>query len=516
MILRVLSLVALLLGLAPAALAHAQLRAATPVAGAVLAAAPAEVRLQFNEPVAALTFRWVSPDGRLSEPAVAVQGDTVRVIPPPDAARGTHLLSWRVTSADGHPVGGTHLFSVGAPSATADATAAETAGARLAAFARIILFAGLALGIGAAAFAALVAPPARSVRRLATAGAIAVAPAAMALTGAEGLDRLGAPPSRLADAAVWAEAAQAPASLSALLWTLAAALAAVALVRPRATLGLAALGLGALGFAASGHAASVSPRWLTGALVATHAAALLVWLGALTPLAAALARDRSGAAPVVRRFAAVAAPMLALLALSGAALVWTQLRAPADLLSTGYGQLLALKLALVAGMLGLAALNRFVLAPRLTGGAAAPMRLRRSILVEIGLGLAVLCCAAAFRLTPPPRALEAGPAPVAIHLHGRLAMADLAVSPARVGLNTVVATVLDADFAPLTPLSVTVGFAPQDGALEAVRVEAVRGDDGVWRAEAVLPLPGAWSVIVDVLVSDFDRERLGGDFFVAP
>lgn len=514
--LRVVLLLAFVLGVAPVALAHAQLRAATPAAGTVLATAPAELRLQFNEPVSALTFRWVTPDGRVSAPPVAVQGETVRVTPPVDAGRGTHLLSWRVTSTDGHPVGGTHAFSIGAPSETGAADGAGAQDALLAAVARVVLFTGLALSVGGAVFTALIAPPVAFARRLALGGALVVAPAAILLAGAEGLDRLDAPLADLAGAALWTEAARAPASFSALLWTLAAALAAAGLLVARAAPCFAALGLCALGFAASGHAASAPPRWLTGPMVAIHVAALMVWLGALAPLAAALARDRAGAAPVVRRFAARATPMLAALTLSGAFLAWTQLRAPADLVSTDYGRLLTLKLTLVAGMLGLAALNRFALTPRLTAAPVAPARLRRSILAEIGLGLAVLGCAAAFRLTPPPRALDDAPGTITMHLHGRLAMADLAVTPGRVGPNAVTATVLDANFQAMTPLTLTVAFAPADGALEPVRVDAVRGEDGVWRAEAQLPLPGPWSVVLDVLVTDFDRERLGGDMEVAP
>ncbi len=38
---------------------------------------------------------------------------TIAVPPLPD---GTHVLSWRVISADGHPVGGSLIFSIGAPS----------------------------------------------------------------------------------------------------------------------------------------------------------------------------------------------------------------------------------------------------------------------------------------------------------------------------------------------------------------------------------------------------------------
>jgi CopC domain len=46
---------------------------------------------------------------------------------PGGLSRGTHLVSWRVVSADGHPVGGALTFSVGEPSVTCAAAGAANA-----------------------------------------------------------------------------------------------------------------------------------------------------------------------------------------------------------------------------------------------------------------------------------------------------------------------------------------------------------------------------------------------------
>lgn len=54
-------------------------------------------------------------------------GDRVIVPMPADPGDGSWLLSWRVVSADGHPVGGSYVFSIGVPSAVADAPAAGSA-----------------------------------------------------------------------------------------------------------------------------------------------------------------------------------------------------------------------------------------------------------------------------------------------------------------------------------------------------------------------------------------------------
>lgn len=37
---------------------------------------------------------------------------------PDKLAQGTYMVSWRVVSADGHPISGAFTFSIGKPSAT--------------------------------------------------------------------------------------------------------------------------------------------------------------------------------------------------------------------------------------------------------------------------------------------------------------------------------------------------------------------------------------------------------------
>src|SRR5262245_9787263 len=93
--------------------AHAALVRAAPADGAVPPALP----LTFNEPISPLLIRLIGPDGEsIATSAVAAENATVTVAAPPNLKRGTHVLSWRVISADGHPVGGALMFSIGAPS----------------------------------------------------------------------------------------------------------------------------------------------------------------------------------------------------------------------------------------------------------------------------------------------------------------------------------------------------------------------------------------------------------------
>lgn len=70
--------------------------------------------LTFSEPVSPLSLRLVRPDGSsIPLDRFDVKNRTVRIKAPAGLARGTHVLSWRVISADGHPIGGSVVFSIG-------------------------------------------------------------------------------------------------------------------------------------------------------------------------------------------------------------------------------------------------------------------------------------------------------------------------------------------------------------------------------------------------------------------
>jgi copper transport protein len=99
-------------------LAHSLLQAAEPRSGAVVKQAPTWVRLQFSEPVEAPftpLMVYDSAGSRVDKRDAQVDpGDPTAVIvglqPVPD---GFYTVSYRVTSADGHPIEGAYGFSVG-------------------------------------------------------------------------------------------------------------------------------------------------------------------------------------------------------------------------------------------------------------------------------------------------------------------------------------------------------------------------------------------------------------------
>src|SRR5262245_41495460 len=145
-----------LLASADPASAHASLVRAEPADGAVMAAPPAALVLTFNEPVAPLIMRLIGPDGEpVALGAPVSENATVTLPVPAPLARGSHVLSWRVISADGHPVGGALTFSVGAPSTAPLVEDVGDRSPRVAFWAaRVALYLGLFLGVGGAVFRA--------------------------------------------------------------------------------------------------------------------------------------------------------------------------------------------------------------------------------------------------------------------------------------------------------------------------------------------------------------------------
>ena len=183
--------------------------------------------------------------------------------------------------------------------------------------------------------------------------------------------------------------------------------AAWSAVRWRRAAGLVGAAAVGLSFAVTGHTSALA-GFLPKALLALHLAAIAFWLGALYPLRLlAGGTDLPRIAAVMKRFGDMAALVVPLLLAGGVALAWILVGSSQALFTTGYGQLLLLKLAAVAVLLALAATNKLVLTPRLLGGDPAAARaLRRSIAAEIGFALVILGVTATFTSVLGPPALE--------------------------------------------------------------------------------------------------------------
>jgi copper resistance protein D len=124
--------------------------------------------------------------------------------------------------------------------------------------------------------------------------------------------------------------------------------------------------------------------------VVIHVFAVALWLGALYPLLRLTAvDDRQLLQLTMRRFGDHALVIVLLLLIAGAVMLWEVLSSPRELFSTAYGQLLSLKLVLVASILGIAGVNKFLLVPCLSDTEGA-LRLRRSIRIEMVVATLIL------------------------------------------------------------------------------------------------------------------------------
>jgi len=127
----------------------------------------------------------------------------------------------------------------------------------------------------------------------------------------------------------------------------------------------------------SGHSAAVEPAFPPLVAHAAHLLAAGAWWGSLPALAALLAASARGAVEpragvgVLRRFSALALPLMGAIVLSGVVLAVTHVERWPALLATRYGALLLAKLALLALALGMAAKLRWRLLPALRASADA-------------------------------------------------------------------------------------------------------------------------------------------------
>lgn len=114
-----------IVGVCTPALAHASLSEAEPAAGETVSRGPAQVRLQFTEPVEA-AFDPVkvfdAAGERVDEENARVASEDVRVVEADlkELAGGAYRVEWRVTSVDGHVVADTYEFTVAAANESAN------------------------------------------------------------------------------------------------------------------------------------------------------------------------------------------------------------------------------------------------------------------------------------------------------------------------------------------------------------------------------------------------------------
>ncbi|MGY1623099.1 FixH family protein [Geodermatophilus sp. SYSU D00965] len=467
---------------APPAAAHAELVSTDPGEGARLAAMPSQVTLRFSEGVSlgAGYARVLTSDGERADTGTAGVEDATLTVPlrsglPDDG----YLVTYRVVSADSHPISGAYSFVVGdgelvpAGSSASEADSDPVVAALLP-VARWLGYAGLALGIGVPVLLLTGWPAGWAsprLRRLVTGGLAAVAAGAVLTFLLQGPYAAGSGLGSVADSALLGATAASANGITLLVRAVLAVALLLALwpswgsgqAPERSVLvvaGLAAAGL-VLATAAVGH--PVAGPWpvLAVAAATVHTAAMAVWLGGLVALLAGVLREDAPAADLARAlppFSRLAAGSVTALVVTGVVQSVREVGSPAALVTTTYGWVLVAKLALVLLLLAAAGISRVwvqqhlgISRPRPAGrrrvtahafsatadpephpavasaaGARAEVQaqaaaverpvLRRSVLVELGIAVVVLALSAVLVGTPPARAEVAQPVDVTLPL----------------------------------------------------------------------------------------------------
>lgn len=503
--------------------AHATLIGSEPAEGSIVATAPGTMRLSFNEPVTPLAFRLFDPAGETIDVTPTAQDSDLIVELPTARGEGTYALSWRVASADGHPIGGTSTFSIGHASRRA-ATESGMSGAMavLIWLSRVGVYIGWIGGIGGALFLTVIAAGQRpivvdrTIAALLGLGAIAT----VLSFGLQGLDELGKGLTDLGDTAPWVAGLQSRYGETLGLGALALLLAAFALrlsARPiAATVASAALVIVAFALTLSGHASTAAPAWVARPALALHGATAMVWGGSLLPLLILVATRQENAGRTALRLSSLLLPTVVVLALTGLTLTYLQEVTVGSLIGTDYGRLLVGKLLFVLCMLAIGALNRRILVPRAATGGESPLqRLGRVLVVDVCLLLAVITVVAGWRFTPPPRSIAAAEAALRhrqmLHIHTAKGMAMIQLAD-QGGLDI---RLSGANGRPLVAQDVRVSLANPTAGVEPLQRQATRIGDGHWRVDGLtFPVGGAWIVRLNVLISDFESLPLEGTLTV--
>ena len=508
---------------APAS-AHAVLLATTPADRAQLDAAPAEVTLEFNEPVSATLGSVRAFDGageRVDDGDIVSESTRLRLGLRAGLGDGAYVVTYRVISEDAHPVTGAFSFTVGDVAAAEDSAIADLLGeedekgwevagvvARSLAYAGALLAAGLAVFLRLAHDGGEEAPRLRRwLRRGAVVGAVGVLvvlPIQAALATGLGIGALfetGVASEVLGDGVGFSTAV---------------VLAGLAILAADAGRGLASF-VGAAGatcgFALAGHTVTADPRALVMTSDMVHAAAGAVWLGGLVGVAAVL-RNRRGeaagaAAPVVGRFSFIAGLALLGVALGGSFMAWREVRTFDALTSTTYGRVLLAKGSVVVVVALLGAWNRFRLVPAITSAPKkAGVLLHRAVRVESGLLLlAIAFTAVLVNVTPARTAAGIGGIFSDTVPFGDGSV-NIVVDPNRAGDNAIhlylfdeAGRVSDQDFDELT---VDLSLPSSDiGPIE--RVPYVAGPGHYQVDGSDLSIPGDWTIEVVGRVDRFDQ-----------
>jgi copper transport protein len=509
--------------------AHAALVRTSPVQGTVTQQPPYEIVVTFSEHVTPVRdkIQVVGPDGKRADQGTPTVSNADLHIPVrTDVPRGTYLVSYRVISADAHPIGAGFTYSVGAPSATApkpgDATSGRTdrAVAIGVSTARYLGYAGLILVAGPVLVLTALWP-----HRLSRRDPARLAYLGLGLVGlATLLELYLQAPYENGGALFSASGGQLSAVLDSTFGRAHLArltvLALAGFLLPPFLAGrggkplkavLAIVGVIGVGtWGTSGHPAASNAPLLTTIADAAHLTSMAIWLGGLVMLTGFVLRRANDKEldvilPVWSNWAALAVTVLVLAGTAQALIEVVTLRA---LLTTTYGTLLMWKIGVLAGVLAAAAVSRQLVLRKSQG----VPRLRRSVLVELAGAVLILGLTSALVQTTPARTASASAPATApdrgifsTTLNSKLYQLQLDIEPTKVGNNEVHLYAYTPVGAPLTVKQWKVRAALPAQGIEPVDVSVLPLTESHATGTVTLPAPGTWQFSFTLRISDFDE-----------
>ncbi|GAB4102251.1 copper resistance protein CopC [Micromonospora taraxaci] len=519
---------ALLIAPATSASAHAVLQSSSPAASSVVPSGPSEVVLTFSESVRKVPgkIRIIAPDGSRADRGEPAFDNTVVTIPvSPDAGRGTYLVSFRVISADSHPVSGAFTYSVGAPSTPpadsgGDDSRADPVVSTAVKVARFLGYAGLVLLVGPVLVLAALWP-----QRLSRRGPTRLAWTGLGLVTVATLADLWLQVPYTAGGGLFEVSGEGFGTVfgspfgAAHLVRLGLLAASVFLLRPMlarpagrtdaiilAVLGVAAL----LTWPLAGHPAASPAPAVSVVVDAVHLGSMAVWLGGLLMLAVFLLRqaderELSAILPIWSRWAALA---VSALLLGGTVQALIEVATPQALVSTTYGRLLLAKIALFAVVIGVAAYSRQLVRSRVA--AQRPVPVRRAVWVELAVTAVVLGLSATLVQTPPARTASAESSDVSAgqfttSLTSTLYTMQVELSPAERGNNSIHLYAYSKDNLPLPVKEWRATVALPSAGIEPIEVPLLPLTDNHAYGDISLPAAGEWQLKITARTTDIDQ-----------
>jgi copper transport protein len=513
-----------LLSASPAS-AHAVLVASTPADGAHLDTPPDTVRLEFNEPVsAALGGLRVYESGgdRVDTGETRSDGSIVEVDLRDGLGDGAYVATYRVVSADGHPVQGGLVFSVG--DAEADPAliseffdeGSDRVWEIAAAAFRFLAYGGVLLAAGGASFLAFVhdgGPERDRLRRLVRTGAVVGAIGVLAALPIQATLATGQGIGAIFESGVLGEVLK-----DGVGWATALGLLGLVLLvvgdRNRLPVG-AGVVLAAGSFALAGHTRATDIEALAVVSAVVHTVAAAAWFGGLVLLYLTLRgrrdeEDHASTAGMVSRFSTMATGAVVAVGVAGIVLSWSEVRALRALTSTTYGWTLVAKVAvvLVVGLIG--AHNRLRVVPAIQRSTSAPRAwslLRHSVRLEaLGLVVAIALTAVLVNVTPARSAAGVGEIFSETVPMGDAGSVNIVVDPNRAGRNSVHLYFYDQDGRPAEIAEdVTVTFTLPSEDIGPIVREPFRAGPAHFQIDGnELVTSGRWTIEVTSRVSRFD------------